>query len=143
MLYGVPFQAEHLEGLILQTAQQWSRAYLNLAQMRTLENEWASTLMADGVPIACVGAVVYWDNRALLWSFLGARVSEHRFLTIHGMAKAYLAGLPFRRLEAAVDVGFEAGHRWVRALGFTQEAPCMEAFQVDGRDCALYAKVRR
>ena len=143
MLYGVPFQAEHLVALPLQTAQQWGRAYLQLAQLRTLENEWASTLMDDGEPIACVGPAVYWDNRALVWSFLSDRVCRGNFLTIHRLAKAYLAGLPFRRLEAAVDVGFDAGHRWATILGFVCEASKMEAFQVDGRDCALYARVRR
>ena len=143
MLYGVPFVAEHLLALPLQPAQEWGRAYLQPAQIRTLENEWASTLMDDGEPIACVGPAVYWENRALVWSFLSARVTRQNFLDVHSMAKAYLAGLPFRRLETAIDVGFEAGHRWARVLGFRLEAARMEAFQVDGRDCALYAKVRR
>lgn len=143
MLYGVPFEAAHLQHLVLQPAQQWCRSYLQGAELRTLENEWAATLMHDGRPIACVGPALYWENRALVWSFISTAVCQSNFLTIHRLAKAYLAGLPFRRLEAAVDVDFDAGHRWARALGFQLEAACMSAFQLDGRDCALYARVRR
>ena len=143
MIYVVPFQAEHVFEMEIQPDQKWIQDYLDLQSTRTLENEWASTLMEDGVPIACAGPIVYWTDRALMWSYIGTGVTRNIFIKLHSIAKEYLAGLPFRRLEAAVDCDFKAGHRWVLALGFKKEASRMEAFQIDGRDCTLYAKVRK
>jgi RimJ/RimL family protein N-acetyltransferase len=142
MWYVVPFEAEHIFRMDLQEAQEWIKERLVLSQLRNLENEWAITVMVDGEPIACAGPIVYWPGRALLWSFISRRVDQSNFLKIHRRAKAFIAELPFRRLEANVDVNFEAGHRWVNALGFELEAPRMKAFYIDGRDCSLYAKIK-
>ena len=70
-------------------------------------------------------------------------ITKRNFLKLHYLAKEYLGGLPIRRLEASVNTGFTAAHRWVKALGFKMEAPRMEAFQIDGSDCALYARVKK
>jgi len=142
MLYEIPFQARHILDLDLQPAQKGITSYLNLDNLKTLENEWAVTVMERGVPALCAGTIVYWDNRAYLWSFVSSRVTRYNFIEVHRIARRYLLGLPFRRVEATVDVDFPAGHRWLRLLGFTLEAERMQAFQVDGRDCALYARVR-
>jgi RimJ/RimL family protein N-acetyltransferase len=127
----------------VQGAQAWLTQHTNEEQLRGLENKYAATLMRDGRPVACAGALEFWENRALVWSWLSDDVTARDFRVVHGYAKRFLEGLPFRRLEAAVDVGFEAGHRWVKALGFRCEAPRMEAFEIDGRDSALYARVRK
>lgn len=113
-----------------------------LPQLRGLENDWSSTLMEDAKPFACAGVLPYWENRALVWSFLSADVAPANFWAVHAAARQFLDGLPFRRLEAAVDVGFENGHRWMKALGFRVEAPLMRAFQVDGRDCVGYVRIK-
>lgn len=142
MLYPVPFAAEHLAQMQLQPAQSWLSAHTDVASMRSLENEWSSTLMDDGRPLAAAGVAVYWQDRAYVWSLISKDVKVSNFLAVHAHAKAFIAGLPFRRLEAGVDCDFEAGHRWAEALGFELEAGRMRAFQVDGRDCALYARVK-
>ena len=110
--------------------------------MRTLESPWATTLVADGRPILSGGAIPLWMGRAYLWSFLSDKVTRRNFVEVTSFVRRFLNGLPFKRVEASVECDHEAGHRWVRALGFELEAPRMRAFQVDGRDCALYARVR-
>ena len=142
MWYVVPFEAKHLFQMDFQESQKWILPYLEYNKVKTLENEWASTVMLDGKPMLCGGPLPDGAHRAILWSVISKEVGHSVFRIIHRYVKNYLDGLPFRRLEAAVDVDFKAGHRWMTALGFKIDAPVMRAFQVDGRDCALYAKVR-
>ena len=143
MLYLVPFKAEHVLKMKLQINQKWIEKYISVETLKTLENEWAVTVMENGKPVTCAGPVIYWANRALMWSFIGTGITKQNFLEMHYIAKEYLDGLPIRRLEAAINLSFTAAHRWIKALGFKMEAPCMKAFQIDGSDCALYARVKK
>lgn len=142
MIYTVPFEVEHYARMGVQPAQQWMKTGFRPEDLKTLENDYAVTLMVDGEPAACAGAVEYWPGRALVWAVLGDAVDAQFFPVLHREAKLFLDGLPMARLEAAVDCDFDAGHRWAKALGFKVEAERMRKFHMDGRDCALYARVR-
>jgi hypothetical protein len=48
----------------------------------------------------------------------------------------------FDRIECTVDVGFGAGLRWARLLGFVEEAR-MSRFGLDGADHFLFARIAR
>ena len=63
-------------------------------------------------------------------------------LRLAEVAQRMLDAYPAQRIEAHIDVDFLNGHRWVEALGFVIEAPRMRKFTPDGRDVALYARVR-
>jgi RimJ/RimL family protein N-acetyltransferase len=141
-MYQVTFEAYHLMQMQTQSAQEWMKAHVSYQDARGLENEHAATLMLDGRPIACAGVFPIWEGRAYLWCWLGCNATAKTFLELHRFAKRFLDGLPFRRVEAAVECDFAAGHRWVKALGFELEAPRMRCFEIDGRDSALYARVR-
>jgi hypothetical protein len=143
MMYVVPFEAAHFYRLDAQDAQRWMMKHPAVRDMHRAEGPYATTLMQDGNPIVCGGAMPIWPGRAHVWSILSSKVSVGNFAAVHRHVVEFLDGLPFRRLEAAVDVDFQAGHRWMRLLEFKCEAPLMEAFDLDGRDCALYARVRR
>ena len=143
MIYAVQFCAEHIRALRAQPSQQWLAATASDRDLRLLENQYATTVMEDGRPIACGGVLPIWENRGYLWSVISDTVDARSFRAVHAITKRALDGMPFRRLEAAVEVDFEPGHRWVRALGFELEAPLAKAFQVNGADCALYARVRK
>lgn len=142
MIYVVPFVAAHFRQMAVQNEQQWLTQMATDADMRGLEGQYASTLMKDGKPLVCAGALEYWPGRALVWAFLSNTVDRRVFPRLHSEAKRFLDGLPIRRLEASVVVGFENGHRWVRALGFEVEAPLQRHFQADGQDCVGYVKIR-
>lgn len=141
MISFVPFAAEHIYRLRLQKAQAWIEAHLSVDSLRLLENDRANTIMDDGRPILCAGAVPVWENRAFLWSFVDEAMRPDVMREVHYLAKRWIRSLPYRRIEMYVDVDFEAGHRWARALGFKMEAQRMRAFQVHGGDSTLYAKV--
>jgi len=96
MLYLVPFKAEHVLQMELQSDQSWIEKYINIETLKTLENEWAVTVMEDGNPVTCAGPANYWDNRALVWSFIGTGITKRNFLKLHYLAKEYLDGLPIR-----------------------------------------------
>lgn len=144
MIYPVPFKAEHFDMMTVQEAQKWVEQGATPELMRALEGPYSNTLMSDGSPLVCCGAIPLdqTNHRAYLWSILNASVNRHIFRQIHTYARRFLNALPFRRLEAAVDLDFDAGHRWVRSLGFKLEAPVLKAFREDGQDCSLYALVR-
>lgn len=142
MIHVIPFRAEHYFEMRVQADQAWMESYMKLDDLRGLENVWSASLMDGGVVLACAGVLPYWEQRALVWSFLSADVNKHNFKTVHTAAKEFLDGLPFARLEAAVAVGFKNGHRWVKALGFEVESPLMRKFQVNGGDCVGYVRIK-
>ena len=55
--------------------------------------------------------------------------------------RGFLAVAPYHRIEAAVDVEFVPGQRFVEALGFQQEAR-MQQFCCDKRDHYLYVRMK-
>ena len=56
---------------------------------------------------------------------------------IHRIVRHTLEVLPFRRLEAHVDVEHAEAHRWIALFGFEQEGVMRQFYE--GRDFALYA----
>lgn len=142
MIYPVPFEAEHFAQMQVQNEQAWLPRHATVESMKLLEGQYSETLMQDGRPLICAGAIPFWKGRAMVWSFLSSEVDRRVFPKVHAEAKRFIAGLPFGRLEAAVVVGFENGHRWVRALGFEVEAPLMRKFQEDGQDCVGYVLIK-
>lgn len=141
MLTYTPFRARHVEAMNIQDNQEWVTAEYGSGDFRALEIRHSYTLFQDGVPIVCCGAFELSKVRGSCWAILSRSITPHIFREVHTLGKTFLASLPWRRLEAVVDVDFAAGHRWVKTLGFKLEAPCMEAYEIDGRNCALYAKV--
>lgn len=137
----VDFKAEHLEQIALQEAQQYLLSHVEPDMGAHLEGHQSFTGIADGKVVACAGVLPYWEDRGLAWAYLSEDAGAH-FVAIHKAVKRYLDVAPFKRIEAAVDVNFEAGHRWIKQLGFELEAPVMKAFRPDGGDASLYARVR-
>lgn len=137
----VPFRADHMLEIQAQGAQQYLGPYMTPAHARSLEQTLAFSAVVDGQVLAVGGVYEMWAGRGLAWSYLDGRIGKH-FVALHRVVQNYMDTAPFRRIEAEVDCEFEAGHRWLRKLGFTMEAPRMRAFRVDGGDSALYAKVK-
>jgi RimJ/RimL family protein N-acetyltransferase len=137
----VRFRPEHLARLRLQPAQDGFTQYLSDLQYgRALANDWAFTGMVGDRIIACAGAVEVWPGRAALWSLLAEDAGRH-FVSLHRAVTGFLIAAPWRRMEATVDVDFEAGQRWVRMLGFEHEGR-LRGYTPDGRDQDLFAKVK-
>jgi hypothetical protein len=142
MITVVKFKAKHLDLMHDQPGQAWIRPYLRPEALASLEvDRWAFTGLSRGRVVICGGVVEYWKDRGEAWAFIG-RDCRDEFLSIHKTAVALLSDCPLRRIEAAVDRDFRAGHRWARALGFELEAPILKHYRPDGGHMSLYAKVR-
>jgi hypothetical protein len=138
MLYAIDFKAEHIMEIQPSESARWVQE-ATVSDLRVLEGPYALTVMEDGKPIAAAGVIPYWENRAHLWTFIGAGMERkaHRFV------RQFLKGVPFKRIEAAVEVGFDAGYRWAEYFGFVRETPePARAFWPNGRDAYLYSLVR-
>lgn len=99
---------------------------------------WA--VLAGDEIIACAGLVEIWPGRAYAWSILSEGCGAY-FRRLHGMVRTVLERTPYRRIEATVDAGFTAGHRWMRLLGFEAEGT-LRAYNPDGTDAVMYARVQ-
>jgi hypothetical protein len=142
MIYVVPFRAEHFRQLKMTQHEAPYFAGISDADFKKMEGPHSVTFMLNGVPILIICAWQIWPNRAYVAYSLGQDASAAHFGEMLGCARAFLDGLPHRRLEMSVEVGFLPGHQLVRSLGFQLEAKCMRAFLTNGRDAALYSRIK-
>lgn len=101
----------------------------------------AWTALDGEEPIACAGVVEVWQGRAYAWALLSEHAGRH-MLALTREIRSRLSRLPFRRVEMAVDAGFDAGARWALMLGFRLETPePMRGYLPHGRSAFLFARV--
>ena len=137
-----PWTQGDTERLNIQTAQRY------LSDLGTLNQDLSSlaemglawSAEADDHIVAIAGLYPQWENRAIAWALIGEDAGKH-FIGITRGVKRMLDVSGFRRIEATIDVGFEAGVRWMWMLGFEFEGR-MKAYRPDGADMLLYARVR-
>lgn len=138
----VPFKAEHLEQMDQHDTTSFFRPHIKLEQLKLLEQSgMAYTAIKDGRVLGCAGVVEYWPDRGEVWAVFDKKI-QHDFVYIHKAALRFLDTVPIRRIEAAVEFNFVAGHRWIRMLGFELEAVRMHAYVPSGADFSLYARVK-
>lgn len=137
----VKLKAEHLADLLSRKAKLWGGG-LSHEQMLSLEGSGHSyTILLGDRPLLCAGVVEYWKGRGESWAIFDPECRRH-FVEIHHIVKKYLDDCPVRRIEAAIQVDFTAGHRWIKALGFKLDAEKLEAFLPNGNDVSLYSMVK-
>ena len=100
----------------------------------------AWTAENEGRVLAIAGVEPQWENRAIAFALISGAAGPY-FRAIHSAVADFLDRVPYRRIEATVDIGFEQGHRWIKMLGFEIEG-YMKAYRPDGADMLLYAKVK-
>lgn len=138
----IPFAAEHLDLLDIQEGQQYLRKFLPLELRKALQGEYSYTALDGDRVIACAGLAPQWEGRAIAWAYLANDLGALAMMKVHQAVLRFLEVAPFDRIEATVDLEFGPGHRWMRMLGFTVEAPHMPKYRPDGGDSSLYARVR-
>ena len=139
----VPFRPEHLTALKLQPAQTWMQPMVKEeAYVRMLEACDSYTALLDFRVVAIAGLVRIWPGRAHLSALLADDIS-HAFIQLHREVERRLQASTLHRIEATVDGGFEAAHRWMRMLDFKLETPDgMRGYMPNGGTSYLYARVR-
>lgn len=143
MIRVVPYSVEHFEALKAAEGQHFAGAEFSWEQAKHIEHSQAFTALSlDGRVLGCGGVVEYWKGRGEAWAFF-SRDCKKEFLAITLATRRFLKICPTRRIEAAAEVGFDAGKRWLETLGFTPASPWpMKAYKPDGADCFLYAMVK-
>lgn len=137
----VTFQAEHLNGLRLQPAQQDMAWYMSQAYGAALAHSGNGFSAIKGNRVlGCAGLELIWANRGIAWSLLG-ELTAIEMLAIHRRVSEFLDDQSLRRIEMTVDSGHAPGHRWAGMLGFQHEGK-LQAYTPDGRDCDLYARIK-
>lgn len=100
----------------------------------------AWTFEHEGEVLGIAAIFPQWENRAIATALLSRRTGRH-LNKIHRVALRFFKTCGIRRIEATVDVGFEAGERWMKMLGFKHEG-LMKAYRPDGGDMNLFARVQ-
>jgi hypothetical protein len=110
--------------------------------LRLESNPYSATLIDEETleVFAIGGAIEVWENRAHLWLFIDPACRK-RFFQIHNAVNRYINALPFRRVEAIVEVDFAEGNRWMPLLKFEREG-ILRAYGVDGKDMVMYSKIK-
>lgn len=141
MLEFVAFKPQHLAALRLQAVQQASQGLMSIEHGRQIDESAgrAFTALLDGRPIGCAGVMELWPGRGYGWAYISDEATLH-FRRIHRYALKALSKMPWRRIEAAVDVHHARGARWVAHLGFEFEGVA-RAWTPDGRDIQQWARV--
>lgn len=137
----VPFRREHLREMVIQQRHQGMEKYLTPEMYDLMEGTHSFTGVVGDEVLACAGVFEMVSGRALAWAYLSDNVGR-RMLHVTRAVSRYLELSPYRRIEMDVDCDFEAAHRWAKLLGFELEAERRRFYTPDGRDCALYARIK-
>lgn len=125
----VPFRPDHAAALGLR--QRAAACLSGLDSRADLARAYASagpawTLMAGGWPLACGGAVRFWDGVGELWCWTGADAAQWS-VAYARQARARVDALQargFHRLQAHVREDDPQARRFVRFLGLAPEGRC-------------------
>lgn len=136
----VKFKRAHLMSMVLQDKQ--ADSVFTPSILDALENSGEAYTALEGEEVlACAGVIVVSPGRAIAWSYLSQDVGRRMVGVIRGI-KRFLDLSNIRRIEMDVDCDFPQAHRMARMLGFEMEAERRRCFSPDGRDFALYARIR-
>lgn len=91
--------------------------------------------------VACGGVIPIWIGRATLWAFFSPAARPY-MATITRFCRRIINECPVNRLECTVRCDNDAANRWALLLGLELEAPLLRAYDPQGQDMALYARVR-
>lgn len=143
MIEFTPFHASHLRYLTPQPTQRHDHAILLSSDYaQEMENHFALSAW-DGVKcVGAAGCIPIYSHRAVAWAVLASEASMH-MLAITRKVRSAIKMLPYRRIEIAVQVDFDAGHRFAKLIGMKLETPePLKAHGATGKDEMLYAVVK-
>lgn len=114
----VPFHVDHVFRMAPQAAQVGSTEAIHLDALRDrAASGRAYTLMDADIPVACAGLSPMGEGSAAGWALLSLDAGKY-MLELTRAVKDGLQKAPETTILIEVAVGFEAGERWARMLGF-------------------------
>lgn len=137
------FQPWHLGMIAVQPQQlgDWPDSEARDARASAFAREehcWTFFDMAGNV-VACFGFVRSHADYLTAWAVM-SELGTARLAHVTRWCRAYIAGMPERRIDVTVRRGFANGHQWARLLGLGFEG-WHYRFCPDGEDMAVYARV--
>lgn len=108
---------------------------------KVAEHGIAQSIWIDHHCVWAGGIFEKWQDVGMGWALFGEG-SYSCLDAITDCARDMIFGAPYKRVEITVEPDFKAGHRWMRRLGMSLEAPLLRCYGPGGRDMALYAHIR-
>ena len=142
MITAVPFRSSDFIVMKEKNALSLYGNYANEESLFALEdNPYSTTLIDENKEVIAIGgAIEVWENRAHLWFIIDPNAKQ-QFFKIHNAVNRYIAALPFRRVEAIVEVDFVQGNRWMPLLKFEREG-LLRRYGIDGKDMIMYSRIK-
>lgn len=136
-----PCQPRDIAAVKAQPEQQAEHAIM-IGQAPLLADSFALSFWDADRCLGCIGVAPMTLGSGHAWAILSEAAGPH-MLAITRYARDLLDIVPYRRVQTTALCGFQPANRWlVRFLGFSVEAFVMRCYDIDGRDHALYARVR-
>ncbi|HNA61448.1 MAG TPA: hypothetical protein PKW79_00020 [Rhabdochlamydiaceae bacterium] len=138
------FKISHLEDLLREPQNEYLVGYLKYENLETMEKNglnYSIFCVETKQVLFCGGVSEYWKGRGECWAVFHHNVRS-KFVQIHRCVLRYFEMCPIKRIEATVKYDFKEGHRWIKALGFTLEAPRLRFYYPNGDDVSLYSRVK-
>ena len=106
-----------------------------------LEEIGGISAIEDGEVIAIAGIMPKWEGSGIAWAWLTRGWFKHA----RAITEEVIRGLdasPLDRIEMAVKIDFDRGHRWAERLGFDLETQVAHKWGPDGASYSIYSRVR-
>lgn len=145
----VPFKAEHLDQIVLSDVQAYYRDIIKKdpAYPKKLEEMGlAYTGICEEGIVGISGIIVLNETTAEAWALMSQLFKRPRYSyfatkAIRQFCEDQFKNTSIQRIQMNVQLDFEPGHRWARALGFQVEG-IMRKYGLNGKDHVLYARVK-
>lgn len=140
----VPMKKEHLLQLLDEKKNSHLKDVMPETQAAFLESTGLNYTMVstpDEKVLMCGGVSLYWKDRGEAWAVRTTDCAKD-FVGIVRLSKKFMWDVPVKRVEAAIETTFPEGHRWIKLLGFTMEAPLLKAYFANGSDVTLYSRIK-
>lgn len=136
----VSFEPSHLTELFKQKAHAAIASRMTIENVEAIAQQDSYSVVHQGRVLLVGGVVRHWPTRGEAWALID-QDCRRDFIGVFNCARRWLNDYRIRRLEALIDYEFEAGHRWITALGFKLEAPRLECYRADGGDSSMYVRI--
>ena len=133
-----PFKAEHGMELLKRANTECPKQWYTDCE----GDDRAFSIYCDSELACCAGIIHKMDGIGVAWALYPANIGTYHIDP--SLAKEKMASIAerfnYRRIEATVRADFPVGHSYIRYLGFKVEG-LMEAYEPDGSDAFLYARI--
>lgn len=136
----VPMKAEHVL-LLGELVSAHSITDLTAEMAVMLEDVGGVTAIHEGEVLGIAGIMPKWEGSGVAWAWLSRGWLRHARAITEEIQRA-LDASELDRVELAVKVNFDRGHRWARRLGFILETECARKWGPDGASYSIYARVK-